>query len=331
MTPRRPTNDWQTALKLAVRDPAVLCRMLHLPDDIAQAASQAASKFPMVVPLEYIAHMRVGDPRDPLLRHVLPVAAEMETVPGYTPDPVGDDAATLLPGLLQKYARRVLMVTTGACAVHCRYCFRRQYPYHQFGQHACRWQDYMQQLHADPTIDEVILSGGDPLMLSDSKLASLVEQIAAIAHVRRLRLHTRLPIVLPQRITGPLVELLAGGRLTTVIVVHANHAAELDEHVAKAIGRLVHAGIVVLNQSVLLRHVNDQARTLIELSQRLVELHITPYYLHQLDRVAGAAHFEVPVARGLELLQQMRAELPGYAVPRYVHEQVGALHKIVLA
>lgn len=275
--------------------------------------------------------MRPGDPADPLLRQVLPWDAETLDQPDFTADPVGDAEARLAPGLLQKYNGRALLVTTGACAVHCRYCFRRHYPYSAGPRSPDDWQPAIDQIAADPAIDEVLLSGGDPLTLVDSHLAELTRRLAAIPHLRRLRIHTRLPIVIPQRVTGELLAWLRGTRLTPVVVVHANHAQEIDDSVAAPLARLVDAGIPVLNQSVLLRGVNDTAAALIDLSRRLVDLRVMPYYLHQLDRVAGAAHFEVPISRGLELLATIRAALPGYAVPRYVQEVAGETHKRVLA
>jgi len=275
--------------------------------------------------------MRPGDARDPLLRQVLPLEEEQTSPAGYSPDPVGDRAATRSPGLLHKYHSRVLMVTTGACAVHCRYCFRRHFPYSQGPRSPEDWLPAIEQIAADGTLREVILSGGDPLTLVDSHLAELVARLAEIPHLKRLRVHTRLPIMIPERVTEELVDWLRGTRLTPVMIIHANHAAELDHSVATAIARLADAGIPLLNQSVLLRGVNDTVDALTELSERLVDLRVFPYYLHQLDRVLGAAHFEVPEAEGRKLMSQLRRRLPGYAVPRYVRERAGEAHKTVLA
>jgi EF-P beta-lysylation protein EpmB len=275
--------------------------------------------------------MHPGDPHDPLLRQVLPLAEELDDTPGYSEDPVADRGAALTPGLLQKYSGRALLITTGACAVHCRYCFRRHYPYQESPHSLAQWNPALDRIAADDRIEEVILSGGDPLMLVDSQLAGLVDRIAAIAHVRRLRVHTRLPIVIPERVTRALVACLRGTRLTPLVVVHANHPRELDDAVGTALGRLIDAGIPLLNQAVLLRGINDDLEPLLGLCRRLVDLRILPYYLHQLDRVAGAAHFAVPPAEGAQLIEQLRQHLPGYAVPRYVQESAGAPHKIVLA
>jgi EF-P beta-lysylation protein EpmB len=324
-------RSWQEALKDAVRDPAELCRLVDLPPRYLAGALRAARDFPVFAPRGYIARMRPRDARDPLLRQVLPLADEQVVPERYGRDPVGDSAATRSPGLLHKYRARVLMVTTGACAVHCRYCFRRHFPYWEGPRSLDAWQPALGQIEADTSIREVIYSGGDPLTTVDAHLAELARRLAAIGHVRRLRVHTRLPIVIPERVTDELVTWLRGTRLTPIVVIHANHANELDASVAAALARLTQAGIALLNQSVLLRGVNDTVDALSELCQRLVDLGAMPYYLHQLDRVAGAAHFEVPVAEGRKLVAALRRTLPGYAVPRYVREVAGAPHKIPLA
>jgi EF-P beta-lysylation protein EpmB len=274
--------------------------------------------------------MRPGDPDDPLLRQVLPLADEMIAAPGFIADPVDDAAATRRPGLLQKYRGRALLITAGACAVHCRYCFRRNFPYTDVPRTVLDWQPAFEEIADDPTLHEVILSGGDPLTLVDRALAAFVFKLAAIPHVRRLRIHTRLPIVIPERVTNELVEMLCDTRLTPIVVVHANHAHELDEHVAAALAKLANAGIVLLNQAVLLAGVNDSIDAQASLCERLVDLRVIPYYLHQLDCVTGAARFEVPVETGRQIIVQLRERLPGYAVPRYVHEVPGTLHKIEL-
>jgi EF-P beta-lysylation protein EpmB len=275
--------------------------------------------------------MRPGDPFDPLLRQVLPLGIEASEQPGFVPDPVGDGPATHASGLLQKYSGRVLMIATGACAVHCRYCFRRHFPYGAAPKSLAEWEPALRQIARDPSIHEVLLSGGDPLTLVDDTLAELAEQLAAIPHVRRLRIHTRLPIVIPQRVDRSLIAWLTAMRLTPIVVVHANHPAELGGDVDQALSRLVDAGIGMFNQAVLLRGVNDDVNCLAELCERLADLRVWPYYLHQLDRVAGAAHFEVPEEVGRQLMAGLQARLPGYAVPRYVRETPGAPHKMVLA
>ncbi len=331
--PRLTGRDrtWQEAFKDAVRDPAELCRLVELPPRYAVVAARAARDFPVFAPRGYIARMRPRDVHDPLLRQVLPLEDEQAAPAGYSLDPVGDRAATRSPGLIHKYRSRVLMVTTGACAVHCRYCFRRHFPYSEGPRSVDTWQPALEQIAADSAIREVILSGGDPLTLVDAHLAELARRLAAIGHVRRLRVHTRLPIVIPERVTEELIGWLRGTRLAPIVVIHANHVNELDDAVATALARLADAGIPLLNQSVLLRGVNDSVDALAELCERLVDLRVMPYYLHQLDRVAGAAHFEVPVAQGCKLMAGLRCRLSGYAVPRYVREDAGMPHKTVLA
>lgn len=325
------TDSWREAMKRAIRDEAQLLEELELPSELAVPAKLAAASFPLFVPREYVSRMKKGDPRDPLLLQVLPLGDELETPPGFATDPVGDLAAAKSAGLLQKYDRRALLVTTGACAIHCRYCFRRHFPYAEGPRSVEEWEPALDIIRGDENLDEVILSGGDPLTLVDEHLAELAHRLANIPHLKRLRVHTRLPIMIPQRVNEELLSWLRSTRLAPIMVVHANHANEIDDAVAKALARLIDAGIPVLNQSVLLRGINDSASALIELSRRLVDLRVMPYYLHQLDRVQGAAHFEVPVCKGLDLVEEMRQHLPGYAVPRYVQEVAGDVSKRVLA
>jgi EF-P beta-lysylation protein EpmB len=329
--PATSERSWRDELRLAVRNAAQLIAALDLPPEFVGPAETAARSFPVFAPWTYIGRMAKGNAADPLLRQVLPLGEEIAEQPGFVADPVGDEGATLSAGLLQKYSGRALLVTTGACAIHCRYCFRRHFPYSESPRSVDDWQPAIDRIAADSTIDEVLLSGGDPLTLVDVHLAELAKRIAAIPHVNRLRVHTRLPIVIPQRVTAELIDWLRGTRLAPLMVVHANHPQEIDDATAAALSRLVDAGIPVLNQAVLLRGVNDNAEALIGLSRRLVDLRVMPYYLHQLDRVAGAAHFEVPISRGLELIDDLRRALPGYAVPRYVQEIPGKEHKRVLA
>lgn len=321
--------SWQAAMKSAIRDARELCRELRLPATLA--SESASGQFRVFAPREYVAKMIPGDPHDPLLLQVLPRAAETQDAPGFVNDPVGDLNASLSPGLIHKYEGRVLLVTTGACAIHCRYCFRRHFPYEATPRTLEAWSEAIRQIAADSSVEEVILSGGDPLTLVDSLLGQLVAELARIPHLKRLRVHTRLPIVIPARVTDELLGWLTGSRLAPIVVIHANHAREVEGDVARALSRLVRAGVPVLNQSVLLRGVNDDVESLAELSRTLVNLQVMPYYLHQLDRVSGAQHFEVSVDRGLALIEQLRARLPGYAVPRYVQEIAGESNKRVLA
>lgn len=322
---------WQEALRRAIRDVDTLLTALSLPSSVAGPTYQAARAFPVLVPWEYLRRMRPGDPDDPLLRQVLPVEDETIDLEGYVADPVGDRAAERMPGFIQKYQRRVLLVTTGACPVHCRYCFRRLYPYEEAALVRRRWPEMIAALRADPSIDEVILSGGDPLVLPDAWLAELVELLASIPSIRRLRIHSRMPVMIPQRVTDELLVWLRSSRLATLVVVHVNHPQELDHACTQALAQLVNMGIPVLNQSVLLRGVNDSVDVLEELCRQLVNLKVLPYYLHQLDRVVGAHHFAVPVSDGVRMVDELRRRLPGYAVPRFVVERPGAPAKELLA
>lgn len=326
------SRQWRWALRTAFRDPLELCRHLDLPHEWDAAAVQAGEQFPLLAPLPYVERMKKGDPADPLLLQVLPLAAETEEVPGFVADPVGDLPAQREAGLLHKYQGRALLVTTGACAVHCRYCFRRHFPYQQAPKSLDAWAGSLEAIAGDSSIEEVILSGGDPLVLTDPFLASLTRAIAEIPHVSRLRVHTRLPVVIPQRINEELLDWLTGGRLQPILVVHANHVQELSgEPVLAAIENLRRAGVLLFNQAVLLQRVNESVAAQKELCLELIRLGVVPYYLHQLDRVAGAAHFEVSPDRGRELMRQLRQQLPGYAVPRYVTEEPGEPHKTLWA
>ncbi len=325
------SRDWQTQLKTAIRDPHQLCHELRLPASQADAAVRASRHHPLLVPWSYLGRIRHGDPNDPLLRQILPVDEELSDVAGFSADPVGDNSSKRTAGLLQKYSGRALMITAGACAVHCRFCFRRHFSFRDSLVAPSYWQVALDAIANDPLLEEIVLSGGDPLVLPDHPLAELLERLDVIPHLKRVRIHTRLPIVIPQRVTDEFLDRLSGLRLAAVVVVHCNHPHELDASVCAALISLVQRGILVLNQSVLLRGVNDDLATLAALSQRLLECRVVPYYLHQLDRVAGAAHFEVPVARGRHLIAQLREALPGYAVPRYVREIAGEASKTVLA
>ncbi len=279
---------------------------LGLPDELRAAARQAAELFPLFVTESFLRRMQPGDPHDPLLRQVLPLAAETHSPAEFTTDPLEEASAHRAPGLLQKYVGRALMISTGACAIHCRYCFRRSFPYGDEPRRLADWEPAFAQLRADSSIREIILSGGDPLMLSDARLSEIVGRLDEIPHLDRLRIHTRLPIVLPSRVTDRLIELLRSLRLTPIVVVHANHPAEIVGECGDSLRLLVTSGLTVLNQTVLLAGINDRAEPLAELSLRLVNFGVMPYYLHQLDRVMGTAHFEVPVTRGLELIEELR-------------------------
>ena len=315
----------------AVRDPDQLVDLLALPEKYSDPARAAAELFPLLVTRSFLARIERGNPRDPLLLQVLPLAAEMAKSPGDVNDALAEAESHLAPGLLQKYAGRALMIATGACAVHCRYCFRRHYPYGEEPRRLEEWEPAFEAIAADASLREILLSGGDPLMLTDERLARLIARLDGISHLRRLRIHSRLPIVLPDRITLELIHLLKECRLTPIMVVHANHPREIAADCAEALRTLVDSGITVLNQAVLLRGVNDSVEVLAGLCERLVNLGVIPYYLHQLDRVAGTAHFEVPEVEGAALIEELRRRLPGYAVPQYVREVPGVAYKTPLA
>ncbi len=328
--PLLSSPDWHRSLAAAIRDPETLIDALGLSPDLKPPARKAAKLFPLLVPLSFVRRMRYGDSDDPLLRQVLPLGVEGDDVPGFTHDPVDDSEFRIAPGLLRKYSTRALLIATGSCAVHCRYCFRRHYPYDDEPKRWDDWQPTLDALAADPGVDEVILSGGDPLMLTDSRLETLICRLAEIPHLHRLRIHSRLPIVLPDRVTDELLAILLQTRLTPIFVVHANHAAEVVDDCADSLRKLGRGGVTTLNQAVLLRGVNDSVEAQRSLCLSLADVGVLPYYLHQLDRVAGAAHFEVPLEVGRSIVRELRTCLPGYAVPRFVQEQPGSPSKTVL-
>jgi EF-P beta-lysylation protein EpmB len=332
VAPQNSTSNpsrWQQELADAVRDPAELLQLLGLDQTLLPAAREAAQQFPLRVPRGFVARMRHGDPHDPLLRQVLPLADELRSSAGYLTDPVGDLQAMQPGGVLHKYHGRVLLVATGACAIHCRYCFRRHFPYAEANAAAGGFAAALDYIRARPEISEVILSGGDPLVLNDRRLAELAHALADIPHLQRLRIHSRLPVVLPSRIDTNLLDWFAGTRLKPVLVLHANHPQELDDEVAAATDRLRARGVLLLNQAVLLAGINDSVEALVALSERLFTLGVQPYYLHALDKVEGAGHFNSDAALQA-LMPALRARLPGYLVPQAVREEAGQPSKTPL-
>jgi L-lysine 2,3-aminomutase len=317
------TETWQQDLKRAITDPEELLTALGLDAALGAPARAAASAFGMRVTRSYLARIRRGDAHDPLLRQVLPLDDEMRLVPGFALDAVGDAQARTAAGVLQKYHGRALLVTTGACAVHCRYCFRRHFPYGEDAATRDGWHAAVETIRADDSVEEVILSGGDPLSLSTGKLQELTSSLAGIPRLKRLRIHSRLPVVLPERVDAGLLDWLAALPWPVAFVIHANHANEFDADVDVALARLRKAGTTLLNQAVLLRNVNDSVGALAALSERAYAAGVLPYYLHQLDRVAGTAHFEVDDAVALALHAALSARLSGYLVPRLVREIPG--------
>lgn len=363
--------SWQQAMKSAIRTAEDLANRLELPEGFIKSSlsSEGLKQFPLFVPLEFLRRMEKGNPTDPLFRQVWPWSEESLQVPGYSNDPVGEqsenrDFALPLDGpplsldglplslglesdrsettqgslaaprqgrLLMKYHGRALLIAHQACGVHCRYCFRRHFPYQQSTQSDPGLSDALDALRDSPDIREVLLSGGDPLVMTDPALFELIDRLEEIPHLQRLRIHSRMPIVIPQRSTFPLISRLRESRLTPWLVVHCNHANELDESTGAMLSRWIDGGIPVLNQAVLLAGVNDSVEALETLCERLIQLRIQPYYLHQLDRVNGASHFEVDRRKGSELVAALRERLPGYAVPTFVCEEPGKPSKTPLS
>lgn len=321
---------WKEQMKRAIRDPHELMKRMGLPAP-STAQIQACRQFGLFVTEAFLSRMEPGNAADPLLRQILPVCEENLDIQGFSTDPLGEEAATTENGLLQKYQGRVLLIANSVCAVNCRYCFRRHFPYEQTPHSQTQWSRALKAIENDQSIHEVIFSGGDPLTLSDERLDWLVRQVDAMPHISRIRFHTRLPIVIPDRINQLFVSVVNDLKSKAIVVIHSNHANEWDKSVEHAIGRLRQAGCQLLNQSVLLRGINDDMKSMIDLSQRLIDCDVLPYYLHQLDPVQGAAHFKVEEEVGISLIRQMRAVLPGYAVPRFVKEEPGQPNKTVIA
>jgi EF-P beta-lysylation protein EpmB len=318
--------SWSESLKRAIRSGEALLAALSLPKRLACAESEA--DFPVFVPLEYFERMQPGNPCDPLLLQVLGSHQEVSLKNPGKLDPVGDQASELIPGLLKKYSGRALLIVSGACAVHCRYCFRRHFPYDQAPVGPVGWQASVAAIAADDSIQEVILSGGDPLSVRDSSMQWLIESIDAIPHLQRVRIHTRFPVMIPNRICGSLLHWVSHARCAVYFVLHFNHAAEINQPVRQAMRRLRLAGATLLNQSVLLRGVNDSAAAQHELCRSLVDMQVLPYYLHQLDPVQGGMHFEVSDGEALQIIAELRRTLPGYGVPQLVREIAGQPHKV---
>ena len=321
---------WQQELARAITDPRDLFDTLQLDPALLPSTLAANPLFRLRVPRSYVARMRKRDPSDPLLRQIMPVAEELVEDPGFAVDPVGELDAMPVAGLMHKYVGRALLVTTGAGAVHCRFCFRRHFPYAQANPAHDRWRAALDYVASNPSITEIVLSGGDPLALSDERLEELSKKLEAISHLRILRIHSRLPIVLPERVDDRLLGWLAANRLSKVVVVHANHANEIDQAVAKALARLKPVCAAILNQSVLLRGVNDTLQALKDLSEATFRAGALPYYLHLLDPVEGAGHFDIDETTARELVTALSERMPGYLIPRLVKEKQGHPFKIPL-
>jgi EF-P beta-lysylation protein EpmB len=328
-TPVEPAN-WQNLLASSITDPEELLRRLKLDPSLLAPARAASRDFALRVPEPYLARMVPGDPHDPLLRQVLPTGEELQEQPGYVLDPLGEQHANALPGVIHKYHGRLLLIVSGGCAVNCRYCFRRHFPYEENNPGTAQWQNALDYIRQDASISEVIFSGGDPLAVNDRRLAWLTRAIAEIPHVRRLRVHSRLPVVIPQRVTPGLIDALCGTRLPVTMVLHVNHGNEIDAELGRAIQQMRRAGMTLLNQAVLLRGVNDRIEQLIVLSEALGDQGVIPYYLHVLDQVRGAQHFHVDDAQARDLVGRMLTRLPGFLVPRLVREVAGEAAKVPL-
>lgn len=324
-------QNWQSQLSDLITDPLELLNLLELStDQLLSGAILASEKFKLRVPRAFVGKMNVKDPLDPLLLQVLPHHLELEEHPEFVTDPLGEEAANQLPGVLHKYKSRFLLTLTGACAVHCRYCFRRHFPYQENLPKNEDWLNIKNYIESNPDINEVILSGGDPLTLSNRKLALWLERLSSLKQVKILRIHSRVPIVIPNRIDEELISLLKNSRLRIILVVHSNHASELDDFTCSKLWQLSEHHITVLNQAVLLKGVNDSAQTLTDLSYRLFEARVMPYYLHVLDKVKGAQHFDLIPSEIDAIYQDVLASLPGYLVPKLVREIAGEKNKTPL-
>lgn len=322
------TPSWQQQLATANISAAALLERLQLPTELLNGMQAAQQSFQLRVPEPYLSRIRPGDVKDPLLLQILPQLQELDEVPGYISDPLGEAVANTQQGIIHKYHGRLLLVISGGCAINCRYCFRRHFPYqdNQIGRD--EWQQVLSYLRQDTSLSEVILSGGDPLATTDKRLLGIIRDLESLPHIRRLRLHTRLPVVIPQRVTPELLHGLENTRLQTVLVNHINHANEIDDDVRAVMAALSATGTTLLNQTVLLRGVNDQADTLAELSEALFAEAVLPYYLHLLDPVAGASHFDVSEAEARRIVGKLCDRLPGYLVPKLVKEIAGASAKV---
>jgi L-lysine 2,3-aminomutase len=324
-------KPWQTALRTAVTDPQELFQLLDLDNKLLEAAYAAAALFPLKVPRSLITRMQKRNIHDPILQQILPLGIEKNHIEGYSTDPLQEKSVNPIPGLLHKYHGRVLLTLTGICGINCRFCFRRQFPYADNNPGTQGWREVLDYIAADPSIVEVILSGGDPLIVSDHLLSEFSKKLTLIPHLKRLRIHSRMPIVLPERITSELIQWCTDSPLKIILVTHCNHPQELYGPITKAMQSLTHVGVTVLNQTVLLKGINDNAQTLIHLSEALFAANILPYYLHVLDKVQGTAHFDLDYSIAKELHWQITKQLSGFLVPKLTREEPGAPAKINLA
>ena len=330
---KQPINiysDWKAELSNCIRSLDQLLQQLGLNSKDLRASTIASQDFPIKVPQHYVQLMEYGNPQDPLLKQVLPIEAELYQDPNFNIDPVNESEYNPVPGIVHKYRNRVLMIISPNCAINCRYCFRRHFPYQENRQSKQQWLQALDYLKTRPEINEVIYSGGDPLAANDNFLSWLTQQIESIKHIKRLRIHTRLPVVIPSRVDSQLLDWLGNTRLKPTMVLHINHANEIDSKLCQAVDALKSVGITMLNQSVLLKGVNDSSEQLIALSEKLFDAGIMPYYLHMLDPVQGASHFDIPEDQALKIFSQMQAELPGFLLPKLVQERAGETSKSLI-
>jgi EF-P beta-lysylation protein EpmB len=312
-------NNWQKELAMSFSDPVSLLKYLELPLESFTDDIKARQLFPMRVPRPFAAKMKKGDPLDPLFMQVFTSRKEFDLAPGFSSDPL-QEQNNKQSGILHKYQNRLLLLVRGGCAVNCRYCFRRHFPYSDNHLNKQQWQQALEYIADNPQLDEVIYSGGDPLMAKDDFLAWLTTQIEAIPHIKRLRIHTRLPVVIPSRITTELITWFSQSRLKPVMVLHVNHANEIDNALAGSMQKLRQVGVTLLNQAVLLKGINDTADQQIALNEGLFNIGVMPYYLHVLDKVQGAEHFDLPDSKAKELMRELIKRQPGYLVPKLVRE-----------
>lgn len=333
MFPRNAKNplDWQASLMNAITDPQELLTLLELDMNLLPAAIKAAGLFPLIVPRSFVARMQRGNPNDPLLRQVLPLEAETHEVPGYSTDPLQETKFNPLPGLLHKYHGRVLITFVGTCGINCRFCFRRHFPYGNNNPGTAGWDKIIEYIARDSSIQEVILSGGDPLVATDKMLQNFTDKLNSVPHIKRLRLHSRMPIVLPERITPSFIEWISSLKQKPILVVHCNHPQELSPEVTAAMDLLQKARVVLLNQTLLLKGINDHVDILAELNESLFAAGIQPYYLHVLDKVQGTAHYDLSLTTAQQLYTALLSRQSGYLVPKLACEQPGAPAKTLLS
>lgn len=322
--------NWQNELIHAVTKPEELIELLNLDPDLIEPATRAAKLFPLRVPRQFIDRIEKGNARDPLLLQILPLHAELLDLEDYSDDPLQEQQVNPVPGLLHKYHGRVLLTISGKCAINCRYCFRRHFDYGANAPGLSGFSNIINYIDQDKTINEVILSGGDPLVMNDATLHQMLGYLANISHVQRLRIHSRIPVVLPSRITDEFLQAITHTRLKTIFVIHCNHPQEINKNVKDAIQALLGAKVVVLNQSVLLKGINDDVNILALLSEKLFETGVLPYYLHLLDKVSGSAHFDVNKNEAIRLHTELKNRLSGYLIPKLVCEQPGKLSKTAI-